>query len=92
MLVAEQARHLFVFQRTAAFNISTRNKPLDIGYETGWKFNYVEHHKQILETVTDCLISGMKNCSAMSVIPEERLEEFEKTVTEKESKLSRFIQ
>ncbi|CAF3747044.1 unnamed protein product [Rotaria sp. Silwood1] len=77
-VIAEQAKHLFVFQRTANFSVPARNKPLESEYEQWWKSNYAEHRKQMLETITGCLAPGMKNCSAMSVTPEERLQEYEK--------------
>lgn len=77
-VIAEQAKHLFIFQRTANFSIPARNKLLEPEYERWWKSNYAEHRKQMLETFTGCLAPAMKNCSAMSVTPEERLQEYEK--------------
>jgi cyclohexanone monooxygenase len=77
-VIAEQAKHIFVFQRTANFSVPARNKPLEPEYERWWKSNYAEHRKQMLETITGYLAPGMKNCSTMSLTPEERSEEYEK--------------
>ncbi|CAF3710526.1 unnamed protein product [Rotaria sordida] len=77
-IIAKQAKHLFVFQRTATFTVPARNKPLEPEYEQWWKSNYAEHRKQMLETITGCLALDMKSCSAMSVTPDERLQEYEK--------------
>lgn len=40
--LAEQARHLTVFQRTANFSIPGHNSPMDPAYETEWKEHYAE--------------------------------------------------
>ena len=77
-VIAEQVKHLFVFQRTANFNIPARNKPLEPEYEQWWKSNYAEHRKQMLETIIGCLTTDTKNCSALSVTSQERSEEYEK--------------
>ena len=77
-LLAEQAKHLFVFQRTANFTVPARNKPVEPAYEQWWKSNYAEHRKQMLDTITGCLAFDMKNCSAMSVTDDERTQEYEK--------------
>lgn len=77
-LLAEQAKHLFIFQRTATFSVPARNKPLESDYEQCWKSNYTERRKQMLDTITGCLAFDMKDCSAMSVSEDERKEEYEK--------------
>ncbi|CAF3352085.1 unnamed protein product [Rotaria sp. Silwood2] len=77
-VIAEQAKHLFVFQRTATFTVPAQNKPLEPEYEQWWKSNYAEHRKQMLETIIGCLAPDIRNCSAMSVTSDERLQEYEK--------------
>ena len=42
-VIAEQSKHLTVFQRTPNFSIPTRNKPMDADYEQWWKQAYPEH-------------------------------------------------
>ena len=39
-VIAEQAAHLTVFQRTPNFSIPTRNGPMDDDYEQSWKVGY----------------------------------------------------
>jgi len=39
-VIAEQAAHLTVFQRTPNFSIPTRNGPMDDEYEQSWKVGY----------------------------------------------------
>ena len=39
-MLAQQAKELVVFQRTANFSIPARNAPMDDAYERSWKDNY----------------------------------------------------
>src|SRR5271167_2988645 len=41
-LIAQEAAHLFVFQRTPNFSIPAHNGPLDLAYEREVKSNYAE--------------------------------------------------
>jgi cyclohexanone monooxygenase len=45
-LIAEQAAHLTVFQRTAQFTIPAENGPLDEDFVTLWKRNYPEWRRR----------------------------------------------
>src|SRR6266542_1883613 len=45
-LIARQAAHVFVFQRTPNFSIPARNAPLDPDYERRVKSSYAEHRRQ----------------------------------------------
>ena len=45
-LVAQDAAHVFVFQRTPNFVIPARNNPLDTQTERFWKDDYAEHRKR----------------------------------------------
>ncbi|CAF2704513.1 unnamed protein product [Rotaria sp. Silwood2] len=78
-MIAEQADHVFVFQRTPNFSIPSRNGPLEAEYEQWWKSNYAEYRRQILETRAAYMPKNSKNISAMAVTPEERQAEFEKS-------------
>lgn len=49
-ILAEQAGHLHVFQRTPAFSIPSGNRPMDPAHEREWKDNYPERRKQMLQT------------------------------------------
>jgi cyclohexanone monooxygenase len=42
-IIAEQAGHLTVFQRTPSFVVPARNRPMDAETEQYWKDNYAEH-------------------------------------------------
>ena len=42
-VIAEQAEHLFVFQRTPNYSIPTRNRPMDREFERAWKADYPQH-------------------------------------------------
>lgn len=45
-VIAEQAEHLFVFQRTPNFSIPAHNRPIDEAYERSWKDRYAERRQQ----------------------------------------------
>lgn len=49
-LIAEQAKHLYVFQRTANFSLPARNAPLDPEKERKHKEEYVERRKAAYQT------------------------------------------
>lgn len=42
-VIAEEAAHLTVFQRTPNYSIPSRNGPMPADYERWWKENYPEH-------------------------------------------------
>ena len=45
-MIAEQAAHLTVFQRTAQFTIPAENGPLDQQFVALWKQNYPEWRRR----------------------------------------------
>lgn len=45
-VIAEQAAHLTVFQRTANFSIPAQNRPMDERYERSWKDRYPERRAE----------------------------------------------
>ena len=49
-LIAEQAAHLFVFQRTPNFSVPARNAPLDPELRAQVKANYAEFRRQARES------------------------------------------
>jgi len=49
-IVAAEADHLTVFQRTASFSIPARNGPMDAAHEAGIKGRYAEYRREALET------------------------------------------
>jgi cyclohexanone monooxygenase len=44
-MLATQARHLTVFQRTPHYSIPAHNRPLDSEYVSGWRENYKERRR-----------------------------------------------
>jgi len=75
-LIARQAAHLFVFQRTPNFSVPARNAPLDPEYERRWKANYAEHRRQARESRVGFVVER-NDLSALEVSAEERLREYE---------------
>jgi cation diffusion facilitator CzcD-associated flavoprotein CzcO len=75
-LIARQAAHLFVFQRTPNFSVPARNAPLDPEYERRWKANYAEHRRQARESRVGFVVER-NDRSALEVSAEERLREYE---------------
>ncbi|WP_345044926.1 NAD(P)/FAD-dependent oxidoreductase [Georgenia daeguensis] len=76
-LVAEQAAHLYVFQRTPNFVMPAQNRPMDPDLERHWKEHYPELRKKARATR-----NGHNQISnplrGKDVSPEERRAEFER--------------
>ena len=71
-VIAEQARHLTVFQRTPNFSIPSRNTPMPAEYEAWWKTHYPEQRQKAREQMRTGVINQMNDQSALDVSPEER--------------------
>lgn len=76
-IIAEQAKHLQVFQRTPAFCMPSGNRPLDAEHERDWKANYNDRRKAMLETYGASLVE-YPEFSAHECSPEQREEILEK--------------
>jgi cyclohexanone monooxygenase len=76
-LIARQARHLYVFQRTANFSIPARNAPMDAEREAAHKSRYPERRKEA--RMTGFGVSGYPAPaqSALEASPEERRRRYE---------------
>jgi cyclohexanone monooxygenase len=74
-VVAAQAKHLTVFQRTPNFVIPARNRPLDPETERNWKADYAGHRERARQVGTFYEFSDRP---AMSVGPQEREAEYER--------------
>ena len=71
-LIAKQAKHLYVFQRTANFSLPARNAPLETERERKHKEEYLERRKAAYST--PFCIAGYpppEKCAAEAT-PEER--------------------
>ncbi|WP_298197731.1 NAD(P)/FAD-dependent oxidoreductase [Novosphingobium sp.] len=63
-IIAEQAAHLHLFQRTPAYSMPSGNRPLDPEFEAEWKANYAERRQQMLHTWGVSLIDYPTYCVA----------------------------
>ena len=75
-VIAQQAAHCTVFQRTPNFSIPSRNGPMEPEYEGEWKSDYAERRSQARQMRTGILY-GVNENSAMEVTPAERRREYE---------------
>jgi cyclohexanone monooxygenase len=76
-IIAAQAAHLFVFQRTPNFSIPAHNAPLDPELERRVKAGYAEFRRQARESRIGFVVERSE-ASALAVTPEERRREYEK--------------
>jgi cyclohexanone monooxygenase len=79
-IIAGQARHLFVFQRTPNYSVPARNGPLDREYERSVKANYADFRRQARESRIGFVVERSGD-SALAVSAEERQREYEKRWT-----------
>jgi cation diffusion facilitator CzcD-associated flavoprotein CzcO len=70
-LIAEQAAHLFVFQRTPAYTMPAGNEPLDPAFVAERKANYAEYRRQARETRSGAVYQPSQT-PALSVSADER--------------------
>jgi cyclohexanone monooxygenase len=70
-VIAEQAGHLTVFQRTAQFTIPAENGPLDQQFVAMWKRNYREWRRRTRQSAGGAPVSR-STVSALEVPDEER--------------------
>ena len=71
-LIAEQARHLHVFQRTANFSLPARNAPTDAEKERSHKSEYVTRRLAAYDTPFGIAGHPPPEKSALEATPEER--------------------
>ena len=76
-IIAGQAAHLYVFQRTPNFSVPARNAPMDPEHQRRWKANYKEHRREARESRVGFVVERNDD-SALEVPPEVRLREYEK--------------
>src|SRR5262249_26877738 len=76
-IIARQAAHLFVFQRTPNFSMPAHNAPLDPVYERQVKSNYNEFRRQARESRVGFVVDRSGD-SALEVSREERNREYER--------------
>lgn len=76
-LIAEQAEHLYVFQRTANFSLPARNAAMDPERERQFKSTYPERRAEARETPFGVSGYPVPTQSALEVSPEVRRRKFE---------------
>ncbi|HEX6212388.1 MAG TPA: NAD(P)/FAD-dependent oxidoreductase [Methylomirabilota bacterium] len=76
-VIAEQAAHLYVFQRTPNFSVPARNAPLDPELERRVKAGYADFRRQARESRVGFVVERSE-ASALAVPSEERHREYEK--------------
>ncbi|WP_374448164.1 flavin-containing monooxygenase [Stella sp.] len=76
-LIAQQARHLHVFQRTANFSLPARNQPMDPEFERAFKAEYRRRREEAKRTPVG--VSGFlaPTRSALAIPAEERERRYE---------------
>ena len=75
-VIAQQAAHLTVFQRTPNFSIPSRNMAMDGEYEHWWKSAYAEHRAKARQMRAGILYD-LNEKSAMEVSDAERERQYE---------------
>ncbi len=75
-VIARQAAHVTVFQRTPNFSIPSRNAPMDDEYESWWKSDY-DAHRAKARMMRTGILYGLNEKSALEATPEEREAEYE---------------
>jgi cyclohexanone monooxygenase len=75
-LIARQAAHLYVFQRTPNFSVPAHNAPLDPEYVQKIKANYAGF-RQIARESRIGIVVPLSDKSALEVTPEERRQTYE---------------
>ncbi len=75
-IIAQQATHLFVFQRTPNFTIPAWNAPLDPEHERRLKANYAEHRRKNRESRAGFVVP-VGDMPALEAPPDERQRAYE---------------
>lgn len=76
-VLAEEAAHVTVFQRTPNYSIPSQNEPMTSDYEASWKEKYPALREEMRYTGHGS-IKDLNDKSAMSVDEEERQETYKK--------------
>jgi cyclohexanone monooxygenase len=76
-IIARQANHLHVFQRTANFSLPARNGPMDLEIEARHKAEYTDRRAAAYETPFGIAGFPPPTKSALDVTPEEREAQYE---------------
>jgi len=75
-VIARQARHLTVFQRTPNYSVPAQNRPMTPEYQLAWKENYPERRRRAM-AVRNAILYTLNDKSALDASEEERQREYE---------------
>ncbi len=76
-VIAAQAAHVTVFQRTANYSIPSRNGPMTDDYESSWKSEYARLREEA-RRARNGILTNPNDQSALDVDPQTRIEVYEK--------------
>ncbi len=76
-IIAEQAGHLFVFQRTPNFSVPAHNAALTPETARSWKADYAERRRRAREESRNGILTVMPEKGALDDAEEARLQEYE---------------
>ena len=76
-VIAAQAKHVYVFQRTPNFSIPSRNAPIPADYEAEWKRDYARRRAEARKTRSGVL-SPLNDKSALADSEAERRDTYER--------------
>lgn len=74
--IAQQAKHLHVFQRTPHYSVPAKNRPLDPGETARYKARYPEHREAARQSAIGIAGFPVPTQSALEVSAEERTEAY----------------
>ncbi len=77
-VLAQQAKELVVFQRTANFSVPARNAPMDNVYERSWKDNYAALRQRARDDTTSGTVYEKSTYKAHEGEPNARQSEYER--------------
>lgn len=77
-IIAEQAKHVTVFQRTPNFSLPARNHDLTPDYQHSWKKDYPELRRRAREETRNGVIGELPTKGALEDTPDDRLATYEK--------------
>jgi cation diffusion facilitator CzcD-associated flavoprotein CzcO len=76
-VIADQATHVYVFQRTPNFSVPARNGPLDPEHERRVKAEYAEFRRRARESRAGFVAVERSEKTALEATPEERQRRYE---------------
>jgi cyclohexanone monooxygenase len=77
-IIAQQAAHLTVFQRTANFSVPAHNAPIRPEYEQEMTAKYTDQRRKARESAAGIISGVLNDKSVMTATPEERCDAFER--------------